>query len=456
MYRSRLFVVLLALAVLAGACGGGDDAEGENTSSDPVDSTDDTATDDTSTDDATDDGATSDEVADETTDEPVELTASFRGVTAETIKIGVVVIDVSVINRSNGDVEAQWRSAIDEVNAAGGVLGRQLEPVFARYSPLGDTESEAACVKLTQDEQVFAAMGPLRSNLTCFTDVNDTIFINTFGVSQEEFDRSSAVVIGPGAVPARNATINVESLVAQGALDGSVAVHAAPDAGDELDIWIAALDEAGVDVVAQTRSTVGGDDIVASEAEMQAFSQVWDSEGAEAVLAIGAGSGINAVSGLDRGTFRPTLVLTNASDFDANIYRDLGYSTDALAGSVAVGFRDFQDLATTGDAGVGECVDRFESVSGETVNIEPAEGEDVNLNTTIWACQAVDIFTQIAAAAGGDLTNDSFRTAAETFGEMTVTGAEEASIGAGKFDIGDSAPLLLTFDESADDFVPLG
>ena len=82
---------------------------------------------------------------------PIVLTDSFRGVTAEAIKIGVVIVDVSVIGRSNGDVEAKWQAVIDEVNAYGGVLGRRLEAVFVPYSPLGAVESEAACVELTQD-----------------------------------------------------------------------------------------------------------------------------------------------------------------------------------------------------------------------------------------------------------------------------------------------------------------
>ncbi|MDG2025909.1 MAG: ABC transporter substrate-binding protein [Acidimicrobiales bacterium] len=451
MRRFRLLAILLGLSLFAAACGGGGDDETRAEQSDAT-----VAEDDDETPSST--PAEPDEPTEDpsTTTEIEELTDSFRGVTSDTIKIGVVIIDVSVIGRSNGDVEAQWQTAIDAVNTEGGILGRSVEPVFAKYSPLGDTESEAACVKLTQDEKVFAAMGPLRSNLTCFSDVNDTIFINTFGVSQEEFDRSSAVVVGPGALPARSAGINVTSLAEAGVLGGAVAVHASADAGGELDVWLAALSDRGIDVVAETQSTVGGGDVVASEAEMQAFAQVWESAGAEAVLAIGAGSGINVVSGIDRGSFRPRLLMTNPSDFDPNIYRDLGYSTDALVDSVAVGFRDFQDLATTGDAGVGDCVSRFEAASGETVNIEPEGDEAVNLNTTIWSCQALDIFSQIARAAGADLTNGSFRSAAETLGPLSVTGAESASISVGKFDIGDGEPLLLTYDETADDFVPLG
>ena len=451
--RLTAFVVFAALALFASACGGDSDSSAttDATTEAPAGSNT-TAPNDTDPNGSGDPGEDTPSTADGPID-TTELTASFRGVTAEAIKIGIVIIDVAVVGRSNGDVEAQWNSAIDAVNNNGGVAGRMLEPVFVKYSPLGDVESEAACVELTGNAEVFAAMGPLLSNITCFTDINETIFINTFGVSQEEFDRSTAVAIGPGALPARSASINVNALVDAGELDGAVAVHASADSEAERDIWIEALEEAGVNVVTETQSTVGGGDIAASDAEMQTFAQVWESESATAVLGVGAGSGLNVVAGVDRGNFRPKLVLTNPSDFDPELYRNLGYSTDALVGSTALGFRDFQDLALTGDAGVGDCIDRYESESGETVNVDPQGDEAVNLNTTVWACQAIDIFAQIASAAGADLTNDSFRSAAENLGPMTVTAVEDASIGAGKFDIGDGDPLLLAYDPEADDFV---
>lgn len=476
--RFRLLGILAALALLAAACGGDDSQEpsgadgGDDSSQDsqdaepyPTTSVDDSddgdETDDVDEPEETTDGDSEQEPDAEEVDEPevevpeeIVLTDSFRGVTAEEIKIGTVIIDVEVFGRDNGDVEAKWQAAIDNVNDNGGVLGRSLVPVFARYIPLGDTETEAACVLLTQDEQVFAAMGPLLTNLTCFTDVNDTIFINTFGVSSEEFEQSRAVAIGPGSLPARSAVANVNALVGAGALDGPVAVHAAADTGNERDLYVDALRDAGVEVVSETASTVGGGDIVASEAEMQSFAQRWQADGAEIIFAVGAGSGINVVAGVDRSAFRPKIVVTNPSDFDPQLYRDLGYTTDALAGAVALGFETFEQLASGGNPGVAACIDRFESASGETVNVSPSGDDPVNLNVTIWSCQAIEIFAQVAAAAGADLTNDSFRAAAEAGLDLEVTAASPASIAAGKFDIGDSAPTILVFDAGADDFVP--
>jgi hypothetical protein len=440
-----LRVVLIAVALFAASCGGGDDTSAENP--DPDEGTTTTATPTTAEPADGDDPPTT--TAGDA--DPVPLTASFRGVTETEIKIGVVIIDVETIGRSNGDVEGQWNAVIDDVNANGGVLGRNLVPVFARYSPLGDVESEAACVKHTQDEEVFAGVGPLRSSVLCYTEVNDTIFVNTFGVGQEQYDRSSAVLIGPGALPARNSEINVAALQAEGLLDGTVALHGAVGATDERDIWSGALTDAGVDLVSQTQSTVEND-VVANEAEMRSFAQVWASDGADIVIGVGAGSGLNVIAGLDGGNYEPAVIVTNGSDLDPELYRNLGYSTEKLAGAHALGFETFQDLATRGAPDVAACIARAEAATGETTNIDPADGEAINLNTTIWSCQAIEIFAQIAAAAGAELTNDSFRAAAESFGELEVT-AMSASVGAGKFDIGDDSPLILVFDAAADDFV---
>lgn len=473
--RLRFLGIVAALVLLAAACGGDDSSQepavgdaGDDSAQDSGDPEPDPTADTDDSDDGDEPEETTDTDAEqepepEEVDEPagvedppeeIVLTDSFRGVTAEEIKIGVVIIDVEVFGRDNGDVEAKWQAAIDHVNDNGGVLGRRLVPVFTRYVPLGDTETEAACVLLTQDEQVFAAMGPLLTNLTCFTDVNETIFINTFGVSQEEFDQSRAVAIGPGSLPARSAAANVDALIDAGALDGPVAVHAAVDTGGERDLYVGVLRDAGVDVVSETESTVGDGDIVAAEAEMQSFAQRWQADGAEVIFAVGAGSGLNVVAGVDRSAFRPKIVVTNPSDFDPQLYRDLGYTTDALAGAVALGFETFEQLATSGDPGVAACIERFESASGETVNISPSGDDPVNLNVTIWSCQAIEIFAQVAAAAGADLTNDSFRAAAEAGLDLQVTAASPASISAGKFDIGDSTPTLLVFVADADDFVP--
>ena len=108
----------------------------------------------------------------------VELTDSYRGVTADSIKIGVLLLDLVKLKETAGvelkwgDNEAQYHEAIDTVNENGGVLGRQLDPVFVFVDPLSETGYQEACVQLTEDEQVFAVIGFVRpaSAALCYTE----------------------------------------------------------------------------------------------------------------------------------------------------------------------------------------------------------------------------------------------------------------------------------------------
>ena len=117
--------------------------------------------------------------------EPPALTASYRGVTEDSIKVGVLLIDkdllfeVANVLLNWGDNVAQYQEAIDAINEAGGVNGRLIEPVFELVNPLSPTAYDESCVKLTQDEQIFAAIGFVRpsDSALCYAEINDTPFV---------------------------------------------------------------------------------------------------------------------------------------------------------------------------------------------------------------------------------------------------------------------------------------
>src|SRR4051812_30845759 len=117
------------------------------------------------------------------------LTASFRGVTATTIKIGVVTIQfVDCIEQftesTQGDSKKIAQALIDDINNNGGVLGRKIEPVFKELCPLKPDDVAAACTSLTDDEQVFAVVGVYDTepgdgtNQLCISKDHDTVQIN--------------------------------------------------------------------------------------------------------------------------------------------------------------------------------------------------------------------------------------------------------------------------------------
>jgi len=83
------------------------------------------------------------------------LEGSTRGVTDDTIRIGITFPDLTSVDQvsvNHGDYEATFRALIDKINADGGINGRQIEPVIAPINLSGEGNADAVCVQLTEDE----------------------------------------------------------------------------------------------------------------------------------------------------------------------------------------------------------------------------------------------------------------------------------------------------------------
>ncbi|MEY2403217.1 MAG: branched-chain amino acid transport system substrate-binding protein, partial [Acidimicrobiaceae bacterium] len=117
------------------------------------------------------------------------LTASFRGVTATTIKIGFAVVDFKCleqfVDNTQGDDEKIIKVFVDDINKNGGILGRQLTYVFKRLCPLDQANTAKVCTEFTDDEQVFAVLGVYDTeppgdgtNKLCLSRDKETIQIN--------------------------------------------------------------------------------------------------------------------------------------------------------------------------------------------------------------------------------------------------------------------------------------
>jgi ABC-type branched-subunit amino acid transport system substrate-binding protein len=93
-------------------------------------------------------------------------TASDRGVTPDTIKLGILTAAedslASVGATYKGrPVEQVAQPFIDEVNAQGGINGRKLVPAYTRFNPASADDMVAACIDQAQDKKVFASLALL-------------------------------------------------------------------------------------------------------------------------------------------------------------------------------------------------------------------------------------------------------------------------------------------------------
>jgi ABC-type branched-subunit amino acid transport system substrate-binding protein len=391
--------------------------------------------------------------------EPVELTASYRGVTEDSIKIGVLLIDKDLLFETVGvllnwgDNVAQYQEAIDAINEAGGVNGRSIEAVFELVDPLSETAYDEACVRLTQDEQVFAAVGFVRPSdaALCYAEVNDTPFVGYLSdINSGVTDRSVLPIITSNALPERMDVALATTVGATGALDGkTIAVLGNSEARN--DLVVSALADMGYDVASTTVTAVPTDDEAADAAELDIVIQRWIADGVDFIF---------DTAGLDR-----PLAAANRAGFEADwasnrttilsLSRfDSGATEAEVARTVVVAVPSVELIYEQGHGPTVACVDRWnQNHPDEQAVFYPGEDDLDNLQRIARSCQQIGTLARIAELAGPDLTTESFAAALAQVGSYEIAELPFASLGAGKWDANDVVTLF-RWDSDLGDFVP--
>ena len=443
---TRLLALTTVILLLAGACG--DDKAGDST---PGDGSTGGETDDTTTTTAAVED-TGDEQPEVTTG-AVELTDSFRGVTAETIDVGVTYMDLEavgdLIDLDYGDFEATYGALVDAVNADGGVLGRRIEVHYAPYLPVGSSSMEEGCTRLTQDEQIFAAMGPLLfEGPLCYTELNDTILVGP-GQNDERVARSVA--------PWFSSTTNLDQLVEtvlRGFDDEGVyeraTIGVVGNTADQsvLDGIVGpTLAELGVDIAEQAIITSPLGDAVSTNPEVALIAERFRSAGVDTVLALPSGS-LQWATGLALTGYRPVTAFIDLQGVRAYLGDTVGRDETVLEGSVAGAHNQWHRWLD--DPLIQECVDIVERATDTRIVDPSTAGPDDpdNIVALQWACSDVALFVAIAEAAGPELTNDSFRAAGEALGSFAIPGFGEGTYTPDSPD-GDPPIYFWTWDSAA-------
>lgn len=358
---------------------------------------------------------------------PPELTDSFRGVTAEAIKVGVVAVDLEsvrdLVNLDHGSYEAAYRALVEDVNARGGVNGRRIDMVFDSFLPIGTADMDTICARMTEDEEVFVVLGALLDDgPLCYTQLGDTAFI---GSTQN--DRRVAASTAPWFTPVRNADDALETTIRgfgrEGVFDGkTVAVVALiADKASTESVALPTLADLGVEPVDVSYIEASPIDTVAAENEAALIAERQNTLGADVVLTV-AGATAQFAGGLEDLSFRPQVASTSLSNMRVYIRdrggRDLTVLDGAVAGNTG------EQLEWWADPAIQDCITIVEA-AGEPTILDPntrTPDEPENIVSVAAACRDVGLFVAIATAAGVDLTNDSFRAAGEALGDFHVPG----------------------------------
>lgn len=500
---TKLLALCAVLCVLVTACGGGNsddgsgpapeapsptqasgspdsedpDAGGEPASQDAADGTqpgDDTAADqpsdassspETSDDAAAGEPGTSDDAAGETPEayDPIlqpscggegELTATAHGVTAETIKIGAPEIDFEELGNLGlaqilrGGIGTVLEVLAEELNENGGICGRMVEVVNFKYLPFGTDTSLAACVYFTEDEEVFAVLGEFTrvpaGNL-CVTETHSTALIAA-PYTAEDHARANAPWLHMGIASDRRLEVFVTALDKAGLLAdaGNVAVHSDAVRQERVDNFLVpALEAAGVSIVERTVLDVPPGDTQAGAAVWRTFQEIYRSADIDTLFVEGDSSSVEQLiqSGLDIALFTTD---TEPMAFALEESSDPSYFDAYTLGGPFVEGSTNQRM--------DDCIEIFERRSGVDVvptHLLPEEESDW-FTPVSFGCAAFDLFVQVAAAAGPNLTNETLQAAIDGFGAIELPNQAFASLGPDKYDVQDGI-VLLKFDHEAED-----
>ncbi|NUT37500.1 MAG: ABC transporter substrate-binding protein, partial [Hamadaea sp.] len=248
---------------------------------------------------------------------PASVAAVAPGVTDDSIKVGVVYPDLSAakqfIKTDHGDYEATYTALIKKINDAGGINGRKIVPVFGKINVLSPAAAQETCVKLTQDEKVFAVIGSFNAQEPlCYAQTHKTAVIGgpltmkNYALAEAPWfsDQRGGDELGDAM-----ALFNKDN-----ALAGKKVAVIAPVNEQALtkEVVLPALQKIGVTPVETAYGDAANSDAAAIAQQMGVFIQKFQSSGADTVVVVG-GSGGEFPKQLEKTSYRPRLLFTSTS-----------------------------------------------------------------------------------------------------------------------------------------------
>jgi Periplasmic binding protein len=337
--------------------------------------------------------------------------SSTPGVTATTIRVGIPYVDVAAVKAVGvdidwGSVPDAFNAVIKNINEQGGINGRKIVPYIVAVNPTGPAAAASVCTQLTQDDGIFVAISPLMP--TCYLQDN----VPVVGAVLPS-GNSSTVAQDFTATPPDNAYDPLELSIfdKQGVFKGKkVAVFGGnPSDQQEAQLVQSVLAKLHIPVVTTAIDSAPEGDLPASNSQVQVIAQKFETEGVNEVVAVGYGSATWAQGLSDiQSTYNPPWVATSESDFSGDVggnYNPI-YLKNVVTSSPLTPPAEIWN-----NPGTQKCValDRKDYPSNHINAYSPTLPEsEVTFMGIELACTDMALFTDIAKAAGKNLTVASF------------------------------------------------
>ena len=460
----RLLVALFSFALIASACVSTEDEDADTTDGAGT-ATDDSSDDDTAAEDdsTADDTATEDDATDDAAEEPVALTASWRGVTEDTIYVGASMLDFALLQELGftpagwGDQAGIWDALIDDLNDRGGINGRMVDIISEFYSPIDAADAERVCAILHQDNETFANLGgfvgPAGTADPCVTGTNNTVMVGGEISSAEELAQANVAWFHTGPT-VEFQTINLFNLLVQtGKADGAkVFTMGGAAAADEESFVIEQLEARDIEVVGSALIEALDGDTIAQDNELAVAFERFNASGANTLMVFGTPSASIRGAGA-AGLTGEIAIWSNDSGGLGNLGATIVDKSIADGTLVSTGPTD--EEIWNDQAFQDQCVAPVQERMPEADFRNPLEygpEEDNWFNALRRYCHALAIFETIATAAGPDLTPETFEAAAygPAGSDFQVPGVGPASLAPDKRGAQDGVRLSVYDSTSGD------
>lgn len=351
---------------------------------------------------------------------PADVAAVAPGVTADSIKVGIVYPDLSAVKQftktDHGDYEATFNALIKKINDAGGIHGRKIVPVFGAINVASPAAAQETCVRLTQDEKVFAVVGAFNANEPlCYVQTHKTAVIGG-PLTTKKYAQAQA----PWFSDQRGGDELTDAMALfnnAGALAGKkvAVVGVVNEEAFVKETVIPALQKLGAAPVETGIVDANFMDAVATAQQMGVFIQKFQAAGADTVVVAG-GTGGQFPKELEKTSYRPRLLFTNTSTVGTYINDSAKHDYSTMNDALAVALN-----TQWSEAGIQECVATVEAadpnLKGKLTDPQTlAPGSPQPQVSVDTACRTLGLFKAIAEKAGKDLNYETFQNAGLSLG----------------------------------------
>jgi len=378
------------------------------------------------------------------------------GVTDDAIKVGITYPDLSAVKQflkiDHGDYEAAYNTLIKKINDAGGINGRRIQPVFGAINVASPAAAQETCVKLTQDEKVFAAIGTFNANEPlCYVQTNKTAIV---GGSLGGKSYASAQAPWFSDIDGDAARDAVKVLAANNALAGRkvAVVGVVNEKATVDDLVLPTLRELGVTPVETGIMDASFRDAAAVSQQLGVFIQKFQAADADTIIVVG-GIGGECPKQLEKTKYRPRLMFTEITNAEIYTGDQAPHDFSTLTGATVSGTRiDWNEPA------LQECLTTVEAaipaLKGK-LTVDPTTlppGTPSPQTSVQSACRNLALFKAIADKAGRDLTYETFQNAGFTLGPLQVPSFGDKGDYTRETPHGAIKPRLFTYDPATKRF----